>query len=389
MLNIAFGQSKYYVDSLSVNVKRGNRQKLRRGEWPNKAPFGYLNDKSTKTIRVDKMRANFVQQVFKMYATGGYMQVDIKEFFTKNKIFNLTGHVIHVNKIKHMLSDPFYYGVMRFGGELYEGIHKPLITKKLFDKVQEVVRRKSRTHNNHQPEFDFLGLVKCGECGGSITAEKHVRFYPKTNNTVTFIYYRCSKKFGPCSQKYTTGSEMEEKMRVVAKNTSISNYVAKKFLEWAERDSQKEKLESSSKVGILTRQLKDVEEKIDRLLEAYLDKVIDETEYKAKKNELLENKLSLQAQIKEITEKGNEWLEPFSEFVEKAKTGAKIARAKNNLHELSVQARTVGSNFFLKDRQLTCEYANQGWKPLFEFGVGALSRPSTRTLLPDLDSNED
>jgi len=31
MLQIAFGQSKYYSDNLSENVKRGIRQKLRRG----------------------------------------------------------------------------------------------------------------------------------------------------------------------------------------------------------------------------------------------------------------------------------------------------------------------------------------------------------------------
>src|SRR3989344_2015708 len=32
MLQIAFGQSKYYIDNLSENVKRGLRQKIRRGE---------------------------------------------------------------------------------------------------------------------------------------------------------------------------------------------------------------------------------------------------------------------------------------------------------------------------------------------------------------------
>lgn len=42
MLNIAFGQSKYYIDNLSENVKRGLRQKLRRGEWPGWAPTGYV-----------------------------------------------------------------------------------------------------------------------------------------------------------------------------------------------------------------------------------------------------------------------------------------------------------------------------------------------------------
>ena len=43
LLNMAFGQSKYYVDALSENVRRGMRQKLRRGEFPGKPPVGYLN----------------------------------------------------------------------------------------------------------------------------------------------------------------------------------------------------------------------------------------------------------------------------------------------------------------------------------------------------------
>ena len=40
MLQIAFGQSKYYVDSLRENVTRGMRQKVRNGVWPSKAPLG-------------------------------------------------------------------------------------------------------------------------------------------------------------------------------------------------------------------------------------------------------------------------------------------------------------------------------------------------------------
>ena len=50
MLSIAFGQSKYYIDNLSENIKRGVRQKLRRGEWPLKAPYGYLNEVKQRNI---------------------------------------------------------------------------------------------------------------------------------------------------------------------------------------------------------------------------------------------------------------------------------------------------------------------------------------------------
>src|SRR3990167_2484767 len=53
MLSIAFGQSKYYVDNLSENVKRGLRQKVRRGEQSGQAPTGYLNDKANRVIVPD------------------------------------------------------------------------------------------------------------------------------------------------------------------------------------------------------------------------------------------------------------------------------------------------------------------------------------------------
>ena len=41
MLAIMFGQSKYYVDALSENIRRGNRTKRERGWLPSRAPIGY------------------------------------------------------------------------------------------------------------------------------------------------------------------------------------------------------------------------------------------------------------------------------------------------------------------------------------------------------------
>ena len=382
MLSIAFGQSKYYVDNLSENVKRGNRQKLRRGEWPNKAPFGYLNDQIKKKVVVDTKRAKYVLKAFQMYSTNKYTQVDIINFFTKNHIRNVSGHILHKDKIKRILTDPFYYGVMRFNKELHVGSHTPLISKKLFDKVQEMLLKNKRNHTNRTSEFDFLGLVKCGECSGSITAEKHVKYYKRTNRTATYIYYRCTKKkgVGTCNQKYITNLDLEKKLRVAVYNRSISTFVAKSFFEWANKDAQKEKSQLKNNLFALTQQLEKTNEKLDRLLEAYLDKVIDETEYKQKKNKLIENKVSLESQITDLKEKGNIWLEPFLNFTKIAKTGAKIARVKNNCHELSVQAKTVGSNLNLKDRNLFVSGANSAYQVL---AVDPTTAHSTR-VSPDL-----
>src|SRR6267142_6334080 len=56
MLQIMFGQSKYYSDALSDNVKRGNRTKIEKGWRPGNAPIGYLNDVISKTIVKDPER---------------------------------------------------------------------------------------------------------------------------------------------------------------------------------------------------------------------------------------------------------------------------------------------------------------------------------------------
>jgi len=64
MLNIVFGQSKYYVDSLAENTKRGLRQKVKRGEYPSLAPIGYLNDKRIKSVVVDKKKSAIIRRAF-------------------------------------------------------------------------------------------------------------------------------------------------------------------------------------------------------------------------------------------------------------------------------------------------------------------------------------
>src|ERR1700694_1598408 len=72
MLQIMFGQSKYYSDALSENVKRGNRTKIEKGWRPNQAPLGYLNDQPTKTIVADPVHFPLIRRMFEMMLTGAY-----------------------------------------------------------------------------------------------------------------------------------------------------------------------------------------------------------------------------------------------------------------------------------------------------------------------------
>jgi site-specific DNA recombinase len=72
MLSVLFGFSKYYVDSLSENVKRGNRAKLELGWRPNRAPIGYRNDYATKTIIPDEQDFATIKKIFDLALSGRY-----------------------------------------------------------------------------------------------------------------------------------------------------------------------------------------------------------------------------------------------------------------------------------------------------------------------------
>lgn len=82
MLANEFNSSKQYVDNLSVNTKRGLRQKVRRGEMPGGAPLGYYNDMRTKTAKVDKKIAPIIKQAFELYARGDKRLDEVANFCT-------------------------------------------------------------------------------------------------------------------------------------------------------------------------------------------------------------------------------------------------------------------------------------------------------------------
>src|SRR3989338_286360 len=72
MLSISFGQSKYYVDNLSQNVKRGLHFKAMQGEWPGFAPFGYVNDRNTRSLKIVTEQAKLVKTVFSKFANSEF-----------------------------------------------------------------------------------------------------------------------------------------------------------------------------------------------------------------------------------------------------------------------------------------------------------------------------
>ncbi|MBI3816812.1 recombinase family protein [Candidatus Peregrinibacteria bacterium] len=111
MLSIAFSQSKYYVDNLSENVKRGIRQKLRRGEWPTLAPVGYINNPKTRNIQHDSEKAPLVRKAFELYATGDHTLYSLRQALADMGLRNVSGKLLPVSGIQKLLQNHNSRGV--------------------------------------------------------------------------------------------------------------------------------------------------------------------------------------------------------------------------------------------------------------------------------------
>ncbi len=365
MLNIAFGQSKYYVDSLSENTKRGLRQKVRRGEYPSLAPVGYINDSRTKTVVVDKKRAPIIRQAFELYAEGNHRLENISDFLAQNKIVSKSGKKIHITRTTFILSNPFYCGLFRYAGEIHEGKYEPIIAKKLFDKVQEVLKQRGRPRHKSKIEPQvFCGLLRCGACGMMITGEYRVK-KQKNGNEHYYTYYHCTKKRKDfkCPEPCIRQEKLDEQISSLLQKVSLRPDWAEKLQTRLEKDKKESAQSVSAFVQEAREKIKIITTKLQRLLDGYLEQDIDREIYRIEKAKFLSEKKSLEEQNTKLEQKQNDWLEPMGKWIKVASNLEKIARDKNLFDKKVVAKEIFGSNLRLAAREARANPQNQ-WAAL-------------------------
>lgn len=294
MLSIAFGQSKYYIDNLSENIKRGLRQKLRNGVYPGYAPIGYTNELRGHTIIKDPENWQIVKKLFEEYSTGKSTLEQIQKLaLSLGLVSRHSKKNLSLSRIQRMFQNPFYYGLFEFKGETYEGVHAPIISKQLFEKVQQIMAERGKPRKekpNH--DFAFLGIFKCGECGRAITAEQH-----KKKSGLVFRYYRCTKKNTDCSQGFINEKVLSRQLDEVFQKVALPDDWAKPMLEKLSREEKEFCQSSKSFAQNVEKEIFEIDSKISRLLDMQLENEISLEEYKQKKEKLLNQKTALKQKL--------------------------------------------------------------------------------------------
>ncbi|MFZ2193533.1 MAG: recombinase family protein [Candidatus Moraniibacteriota bacterium] len=372
MLQIAFGQAKYYIDNLSENVKRGLRQKLRRGEWPGLAPIGYINNLRTHIIEIDKEKGAIVKKLFEQYATGKFTFSDLEKLsLSLGLVSNKTNRRgLPISVLQKMLSNVFYIGLFVYSGETYEGKHEPLISKATFDTVQRILDEKSRPRKTKELiNFPYRGVFTCGECGKAITGERH-----KKKSGLIFRYYRCTKKGTTCKQKYLPenkfGKQVDEIVSKVALPDSWANLMFSEVDKWQTEENKTNALAvENTKV-----ELAKIEARLSKLLDAHLDGLLEMEEYQNKKAELLKKKLALK---QKIARKGNQWLEPLRNWIKDAHQANNLLLAEN-FEAKAELLQKIGSNRIFQAQQISLTFEN-AWKILPKWNAEARSAEASNS----------
>ena len=373
MMSVEFGMANQYIIDLSSNTKRGLHEKARRGEYPSVAPIGYLNNPRTKRIEVDRKKAPIIRAAFGLYAENKSRLEDISIFLYERGIktkrikrWDSNGNKpLKKDTIKKILTNTFYYGDYYYGGEIYRGIHTPIVPKQLFDRTQEVIKMRGRTTKKDKNDPQALcGLLKCGECGCSITAEV-VTKHQKNGNIHRYVYYRCTKKKGRCSQSYIREEELSLQLSNLLSRFILPKEYAKGMLLMADKDEKEAQSVAVASVQELRAKVADLDGGVSRLTDLYIEQDIDRDAYLLRKRALMSDRKSAEEQIARLERNATAWLQPMREWIKDASLLEEIQKNSDLPSKKIFLQKIFGSNLTLQSREARGVAQNQ-WTSLCE-----------------------
>ncbi len=376
MIAVEFGMANQYVRDLSMNIRRGIREKIRRGVYSSRAPIGYINDAKLRTIEPHPQFFPKIKQVMERFATGQFSLTAIQKQLADAGIVGVQSKKpLPLSSIGNFLRNPFYYGVFLHKGEMHQGIHAPMISKKTFDEIQAALvklgKPQSRNKRNHKG-FLFLNFATCGSCGHCITAERHTK-----KSGRRYHYYRCSyknKRPHPDDRNMIPEAKFAEEVKRNTALVTIPDEWKEKFLAqielWQNEDGEVRQRHVDRIKGELTA----LKSKIDRLNTAFTEGGLELAEFKELKNPLIVQKAVLEQEMAK-TERGViSPIEPLKNLVLEANQAEKWVLEDNWL-EMKSFLQKVGLNHYFNSQTLTVSF-KKPWISLAETTVAAKSAAS-------------
>lgn len=294
-----------YITQLSVNVKRGHKQNAvnaqHNGGTP---PLGYDVDPKTLSLVINEREAEAVRLIFQMFAQNKSYNEIIDLLNERGYKTKRNGNNFQKNSLFEILGNKKYIGVFEYGkfitqivGRRKKFIPAPpdeivtiengcpaIVEKSLFERVQKM-REEHRHTANPRAEVDYIlrGKLRCAKCGGA-----YVGSSMKSHGTKCFYYVCSGKKNGKTCDNRNIKKEVIESAVI---NEIKKRYLSDEGIAWVTDLIHKfnKKVENPAPLSVQETALKvidQLESRIRRLKEGYLDGAIELTEFKSEKIKL-------------------------------------------------------------------------------------------------------
>ncbi len=216
--------AEYYVRNLAIESKKGHVERASQGQHNGSVPYGYKIDKLTGDMVIREDQAAIVRLIYDLYNNKGYGSTKTAAYLNENRIDTAVRGTWNHFTVNRILKNPKYMGKILYDGNIYDGVHSPIISQEDFELAQK--NRGDRTWKRSYrganfEKFVLLGLLKCGQCGFTITLfatyskKKH---NGKINRRTSQFYYACNHRTHyipgqphPCSNhKYRAAAKLQK-----------------------------------------------------------------------------------------------------------------------------------------------------------------------------------
>jgi site-specific DNA recombinase len=296
-----------YIRNLREEVKKGFYGRLKQGLSPLPAPIGYTNEGAGKAKAPDSVQGPLVRRAFQLYATGDFSIRLLLPRMYDLGLRTKRGHRVGESTMLRLLRNAFYTGVIKIKrrGEIFAGIHKPIVSTRLFNQVQDMLNGK-KVEKALKHFFLFRRMARCGSCNTTLVGEKQKGHH----------YYRC--QVVGCPQKTIREEKLEEAFVAMLQSLSL-NEMENKFLR-REIVTAYDNLTTLKEVQsrALTLQIEQIKTRLSNLTDAFIDGSVEKEVYLEKKNRLIFDQQAAKEQLTSLDEIGQQAIRKVEQFLELA-----------------------------------------------------------------------
>lgn len=263
-----------YIRNLREETIKGLYGRLKQGLYPFNAPIGYRDNGGGKPKTVDPVRGPLVKRALELYASGQHSIHSLRAEMQRLGLRNAHGRPLSKGAVEWMLSNPFYAGIIRIrrNGQVFQGIHEPLISPDTFRTIQAVKAGKSGkkiTRHRHV----YRGLFRCRHCGRAMIPELQKGH----------VYYRCQRRGCPanCIREEALERAVTESLRHIVLPERTIAEITEAVERWASRHS------GTLEFRTATLQLQNLERRLESMTDALVDGLIDKESFGRRKETLL------------------------------------------------------------------------------------------------------